>query len=78
MFRLSTRVFQAGPPDAVRLEAERLIGLYEDRAYYEARDRAVGRCLDGARPPRFWTRVKREVARMQDIDVGVSGADLRA
>ena len=77
MFGLASRVFNHGAPDAVRLEAERLIGLYERRAYYEARDRAAGRCLDGARPPRFWTRVKCEVARLQDVEIGVSGADRR-
>ncbi len=59
-------------------EAQRLIERYQERAYCEARERAAGRCLDGDPHPRFWTRVKLEVARRQEIAIGLSGADLRA
>ena len=49
-----------------------------DEAYYEARDRAKGRCIDGVGSARFWTRVKLEIARRQDIAIGLAGADMRA
>ncbi len=61
-----------------RSEAERMIQRYRGRAYAEARDRARGRCIDGARPRAYWTRVKLEIARRQNIVVGLAGADLRA
>ncbi|VFU09336.1 conserved hypothetical protein [Methylocella tundrae] len=59
-------------------EAERLIATYRDRAYYEARDRVRGRCVDGAGSARYWTRVKLEIAKRQGISIGLSGADMRA
>ncbi|WP_146030218.1 hypothetical protein [Methylocella silvestris] len=59
-------------------EAERMIACYDDRAYFEARDRAKGRCIDGDGSTRHWTRVKREIARRQNISIGLAGADLRA
>lgn len=59
-------------------EAERMIARYRSNAYGEARDRAAGRCLDGGRPRHYWTRVKLEIARRQDIAPGLGGADLWA
>lgn len=59
-------------------EAERLIATYRDRAYYEARDRVRGRCVDGGGSARHWTRVKLEIAKRQGIAIGLSGADMRA
>jgi hypothetical protein len=64
--------------DAVSTAADRLIGLFRDEAYFEARDRAKGRCIDGAGSPHYWTRVKLEIARRQNIAIGLSAADMRA
>ncbi len=61
----------------VAAEAERLIARYSDRAYFEARDRVKGRCIDGVASARHWTRVKLEIARRQQIAVGLAGADMR-
>ncbi|WP_041368086.1 hypothetical protein [Methylocella silvestris] len=63
---------------AAAAEAERMIARFNDRAYFEARDRARGRCIDGEGSPRYWARVKREIARRQNIAIGLAGADLRA
>ncbi len=62
----------------VAAEAERLIACFRDEAYYEARDRAKGRCIDGVGSARFWTRVKLEIARRHGIAIGLAGADMRA
>jgi hypothetical protein len=59
-------------------EADRLIASFRDQAYYEARDRARGRCIDGVGSARYWTRVKLEIARRQSIPIGLTGADMRA
>lgn len=56
-------------------EAERLIARFADRAYFEARDRVAGRCIDGTRSRRYWTRVKLEIAERQELTVGLAGAD---
>lgn len=62
---------------AVKADAERLIARFDDQAYFEARERVKGRCIDGAGSSRHWTRVKLEIARLQGFSVGRSGADLR-
>jgi hypothetical protein len=62
----------------VAADAERLIASFHDQAYYEARDRARGRCIDGAGSARYWTRVKLEIAKRQRIAIGLAGADMRA
>ncbi len=59
-------------------EAERLIARFDDRAYFEARERVKGRCIDGDGSARYWTRVKLEVARRQGIAIGLGNADMRA
>ncbi|MGO9673521.1 MAG: hypothetical protein ACLPSF_05040 [Methylocella sp.] len=64
--------------DDVATDAERLIASFCDQAYYEARDRARGRCIDGAGSARHWIRVKLEIARRQSIAIGLTGADMRA
>jgi hypothetical protein len=64
--------------NGVAKEADRLIASFRDQAYYEARDRARGRCIDGAGSARYWTKVKLEVARRQSIAIGLAGADMRA
>ena len=64
--------------DDVAEGADRLIACFRDQAYYEARDRAKGRCIDGAGSARYWTRVKLEIARRQRIVIGLAGADMRA
>lgn len=51
--------------ETVRSDASRLIERFGDQAYYEAQDRAKGRCINGDRPFRHWVRVKREIARRQ-------------
>jgi hypothetical protein len=48
-----------------------------EHAYFEARERVRGRCIDGGRPPRHWTAVKLEIARRQGIAIGLAGADMR-
>ena len=58
--------------------AERLIARFHDRAYFEARDRVKGRCVDGDGSARYWMKVKLEIARRQGIAIGLKGADLRA
>jgi hypothetical protein len=42
------------------------------------RAKGSGRCIDGARPARYWTAVKLEIARRQGIAIGLAGADVRA
>jgi hypothetical protein len=61
-----------------RRELARDIGAEQshDRAYFEARERIRGRCLDGARQTRYWTAVKLEIARRQGIAIGLIGADM--
>ena len=71
-------VGSVGKDGDVTAEAERLIASFHDQAYYEARDRARGRCIDGAGSARYWTRVKLEIARRQRIAIGLTGADMRA
>ncbi len=75
------RAIYAGPVGKdldVGGEADRLIASFRDQAYYEARDRARGRCIDGVGSARYWTRVKLEIARRQGIPIGLTGADMRA
>ncbi len=67
-----------GKDGDVAADAERLIASFHDQAYYEARDRARARCIDGAGSARYWTRVKLEIARRQRITIGLAGADMRA
>jgi hypothetical protein len=62
---------------AIAADAHRLIESFNDHAYYEARERVRGRCIDGGRPARHWTAVKLEIARRQGIAIGLAGADLR-
>ncbi|MGH7248429.1 MAG: hypothetical protein ACREH9_10020, partial [Pseudomonadota bacterium] len=63
---------------AIAADARRLIESFNESAYFEARERVWGRCIDGARPPRHWTAVKLEIARRQGITIGLAGADMRA
>ncbi len=64
---------------AIRADADRLIAAFDQRAYFEARDRVSGRCIDDAsRSPRHWTNVKLEIARRQGHVIGLAGADLWA
>jgi hypothetical protein len=62
----------------IAADAERLITRFADRAYFEARDRVAGRCIDGARSRQYWSRVKLEIAERQGITIGLAGADSRA
>ena len=62
---------------AISTDAKRLIETYHEFAYSEARERIRGRCIDGNRPIRYWTAVKREIARQQGITIGLAGADFR-
>lgn len=71
-------VGSVGRDGDVAADAERLIATFHDQAYYEARDRARGRCIDGASSARYWTRVKLEIARRQRTAIGLTGADMRA
>jgi len=63
---------------AIAADARRLIESFNDHAYFEARERVRGRCIDGARAARYWTAVKLEIARRQGIAIGLAGADARA
>jgi hypothetical protein len=62
----------------VAADADQLIASFRDQAYFEARDRAKGRCLDGVGSARHWAKVKLEIARRQSIAIGLARADLRA
>ena len=62
---------------AILADARRLIGSFNEHAYFEARDRVRGRCIDGVREARYWTAVKLEIARQQGIAIGLAGADMR-
>ncbi|MBO0732955.1 MAG: hypothetical protein J2P49_01265 [Methylocapsa sp.] len=62
---------------SIAADARRLIESFQDAAYFEARERVRGRCLDGTRGARYWTKVKFEIARRQGIAIGLCGADLR-
>lgn len=63
---------------AIAADAYRLIDHFNERAYFEARERVRGRCIDGGRPSHYWTAVKLEIARQQGIVIGLAGADSRA
>ncbi|HUI20301.1 MAG TPA: hypothetical protein VLZ74_04585 [Methylocella sp.] len=63
---------------AIKADARRLIEAFNDRAYFEARERVQARCIDGARQARYWTAVKLEIARRQGIAIGLAGADMWA
>lgn len=67
-FRRNTRA-------AIAADAERLIARFKDQAYFEARDRIRGLCVDGKSSRRHWVRVKLEIARRQGIGIGLAGAD---
>ena len=62
---------------AILADTRRLIDAFNEHAYFEARERVRGRCIDGAREARYWTAVKLEIARQQGIAVGLAGADMR-
>ncbi len=62
---------------AIAADALRLIESFHEHAYFEARERVRGRCIDGGRPARHWTAVKLEIARRQRIAIGLAGADMR-
>lgn len=62
---------------AILADTRRLIDSFDDQAYFEARARVRGRCIDGSRTARYWTAVKLEIARQQGIAVGLAGADIR-
>jgi hypothetical protein len=62
---------------AILADARRLIDTFNEQAYSEAHQRVRGRCIDGARTPRYPTAVKLEIARQQGIVIGLAGADLR-
>jgi len=62
---------------AILTDARRLIETFGEFAYSEARARVRGSCIDGDRPIRYWTAVKREIARQQKIAIGLAGADLQ-
>ncbi|HET6376140.1 MAG TPA: hypothetical protein VFF88_08820 [Methylocella sp.] len=68
---------RAGRRAAIAADACRLIETFEDHAYFEARERTLGRCLDGPRPARHWIAVKLEIAQRQGVAAGLAGADLR-
>lgn len=59
----------------IAADADRLIARFADRAYFEARDRVAGRCVDGTRSRTYWSRVKLEIAKRQAITIGLAGAD---
>ncbi|MGH6850870.1 MAG: hypothetical protein ACREDD_10550 [Methylocella sp.] len=63
---------------AIAADARRLMERFNDSAYFEARERVRGRCIDGPHPARHWTAVKLEIARRQRIAIGLTGADMRA
>jgi hypothetical protein len=63
---------------AIAADARRLIESFHEHAYFEARERVRGRCIDGGNPTRHWTAVKLEIARCQGIAIGLAGADMRA
>jgi hypothetical protein len=62
---------------AIAADARRLIESFHEHAYFEARERVRGRCIDGARPARHWPAVKLEIARRQGVAIGLAGADMR-
>ena len=76
--RLEWMSLPAGRNAAIEADARRLIDTFAEHAYAEARARVRGSCIDGERPVRHWTAVKREIARRQAIAIGLAGADLRA
>jgi hypothetical protein len=54
------------------------VARFADQAYFEARARAQrGTAIGGNRPKWHWTRVKIEIAKRQEIEIGQSGADKR-
>ncbi|QBR72014.1 hypothetical protein CU048_12885 [Beijerinckiaceae bacterium] len=63
---------------AIAADVCRLTERFKDQAYFEARERVRGRCMDGPRSARHWTAVKLEIARQQKIVIGIAGADMRA
>lgn len=63
---------------AIAADARRLTERFKDQAYFEARERVRGRCIDGTRSARYWTAVKLEIAKRQGIGIGLAGADMRA
>jgi hypothetical protein len=68
---------RAGWKAAIVADACRLIESFHEHAYFEARERVRGRCIDGARPARHWIAVKLEIARRQGIAIGLAVADMR-
>jgi len=63
---------------AIIKDADRLIAQFNGQAYFEARDRVKGRCVEGGVSSRHWIRVKLEIAKRQKITIGLAGADLWA
>ncbi len=64
--------------EAILADADRLIASFKDQAYFEARDRVKGRCVDGVESRTYWTKVKLEIAARQGVAIGLAGADVRA
>jgi len=62
---------------SILADARRLMDSFNEHAYFEARERVLGRCIDGTRPASYWAAVKLEIARQQNIAIGLAGADLR-
>ncbi|MCI0737296.1 MAG: hypothetical protein L0Y50_13675 [Beijerinckiaceae bacterium] len=62
---------------AILNDARRLMESFDECAYFEARERVLGRCIDGAHSVSYWTAVKLEIARQQRIAIGLAGADFR-
>ncbi len=66
---------RSSPQGEIAADAERLIARFAERAYFEARDRVAGRCIDGTKSRRYWTRVKLEIAARQGRTIGLAGTD---
>jgi hypothetical protein len=62
---------------AIFADARRLIDTFHEWAYFEARDRVRGRCVNRAHPARYRTAIKPEVARQQRIAIDLAGASMR-
>ena len=56
----------------VHKDADDFISALGDQAYFEARNRAQRdkTTVDGDRPPGHWTRVKLEIAKRQEVEIG--------
>ena len=61
--------------DRVRKDADRLVSVFGQPAYFEARQRSLLKTLDGEQSTQHWTKVKLEIARQQSIAIGLKGSD---